>query len=85
MNSTIRRNHVRGGSSMNRPSATRKPIRSFTLLDLLVVIAIIAILAGMLVPALNKARERARASACVGNMNQIGLALSQYVADNKEW
>ena len=39
----------------------------------------------MLLPALNKAREKARASACLGNMKQIGLAVVSYVADNKEW
>lgn len=58
--------------------------KGFTLIELLVVIAIIAILAAILFPVFAKAREKARQSACLSNMKQIGLGLMQYVSDYDE-
>ena len=55
--------------------------RSFTLIELLIVIAIIAILASMLMPALNKARARATEVSCAGNQRQIASFLTLYVND----
>ena len=66
------------------PSLIWKQRGNFTLLELLIVIAIIAILAGILLPALNSARNKARSISCVSNHKQFGTAFAMYANDNKD-
>src|SRR5439155_17864709 len=65
------------------PHTGRNPSRAFTLVELLVVIGIIAVLIGVLLPALNKARQAAQTAACLSNVRQMVTASTLFAGDHR--
>lgn len=68
---------------MRRAPASARP--AFTLIELLVVVAIIAVLISILLPSLARAREQGRTVKCLSNLKGIGIAMSMYMGENKDW
>ena len=68
-----------------RPPDRRRTAAAFTLVELLVVIGIIAVLIGILLPALSKARKQANKVACASNLKQLHLAMLDYSTINRGW
>jgi len=70
---------------MKSPSLEHRPssslLRGFTLVEMLVVVAIIALLAALLLPTIQTAIKKGQAAKCISNLGQIGIAVQQYVAD----
>ena len=79
----MHRTHPSIPSPRGVPSA--RSTRAFTLVELLVVIGIVALLIGILMPVLSRARAQANRAACLSNIKQLGTAILMYCDDNDGW
>lgn len=70
---------------LGRPFRVERTPRGFTLLDVLVTLAIITVLIGILLPSFNMVRESARRMICASNLRQVGLGLHMYAQGSSEW
>lgn len=66
-------------------SRTKREWRGFSIIELMVVCALIGVLVSMLLPALSKAQKQARSVECQSNLRQLGILLSNYVSENRGW